>query len=120
MRYNIVLILVLAIAGFAKAQDNKSEGKPTFRSSFAVALINGSASTSFNIETVHGFTLNKTFVGIGAGIDYYTFRSIPLFLQLRQEFGKGKKRFLIYGDGGYNFDWLTNKSKEQMWSTSIE
>jgi hypothetical protein len=112
---------MVVVSGFAYSQDNPgNNSKLTFHSSFAFALINGSASTSFNLQTVHGFSFNKSFTGIGAGIDYYTFRSLPLFLQLRQEFGKGKKRFIVYGDGGRNFQWLTDKSKEQVWSSRVE
>ena len=47
------------------------------------------------------------------------FRTVPVFLQLRQEFGKGKKHFLIYADGGYNIDWLTDKTKEIGWQREI-
>ena len=113
------ILLMLVILGFLSfqvgAQEKPARLKPAFRSSFAVALINGSASTSFNVQTVHGILVNKSFVGLGAGIDYYSLRSVPVFLELRQEFGKGKKHFLVYGDGGYNIDWLTDKTKVMGW-----
>ena len=116
MRIFLILVVILGLLSFrVGAQEKPVSNKPAFRSSFAVALINGSASTSFNVQTVHGILLNRSFMGLGAGIDYYHFRSVPVFLELRQEFGKGKKHFLVYADGGYNIDWLTDKTKEFGW-----
>ena len=65
MRLLTMFLLLVAVTASAKAQENAGRLKPIFRSSFAVALINGSASTSCNIETVHGFSLNKSFAGVG-------------------------------------------------------
>ena len=39
------------------------------------------------------------------------FRSIPLFIDLRKEFGKSANKFFIYGDGGIHFAWLTESQK---------
>jgi len=64
------------------------------------------------METVQGVLYKKSFAGLGIGIDYYRFRSVPIFLQLRQQFGQGKRNILLYTNGGKNIDWLTDKNKE--------
>jgi hypothetical protein len=120
MRYFTTLVFLGFLTLTVGAQEKPAGLRPTFRSSFAVALINGSASTSYNVQTVHGIILNKSFVGLGVGIDYYKLRTLPLFLELRQEFGKGRKHFLVYGDGGRSIDWLTEKSKEFFrWQSAV-
>ena len=120
MRCFIILFILGSLTLVVRAQEKPAGVRPIFRSSFAVALINGSASTSFNVQTVHGIFLKKSFVGLGAGIDYYKFRTLPVFLQLRQEFGKGRKHFLVYGDGGRSIDWLTENTREFMrWQSAV-
>jgi hypothetical protein len=62
-----------------------------------------------------GFTYNnRWFTGIGIGIDHYNYKSIPLFADLRMNFGKTRSGFL-YGNAGYNFPY-DNKSKGDVYS----
>jgi hypothetical protein len=46
------------------------------------------------------------FAGVGAGLDYYRFRSVPLFLSVTRDIQLGKKDWLfLYLDGGTNLPW---------------
>ena len=112
MRSFIILFFLGIISFNVFAQEKNSIHRLSFRSLFSAALINGKESTSFAVETVQGVSLNKSFAGAGIGIDYYKFRTIPVFLQLRQGFGTGKRNVFIYADGGVNIDWLTERNRQ--------
>jgi hypothetical protein len=112
MRFLIILFFLGILSNRGFAQGKPASHQPSFHSIFSIAVINGKESTSFAVETVQGFSMNKSFAGAGIGIDYYKFRTIPVFLQLRQGFGNGKQNFLVYTNGGANIDWLTDRSKQ--------
>src|SRR6478735_4853047 len=59
-----------------------------------------------NISLINGFQKGNLFAGVGLGLDYYLYRTVPLFADFRYEFGKAKNKFFAYADGGVNFDWV--------------
>jgi hypothetical protein len=59
---------------------------------------------------VNGFQKGNWFAGVGVGLDYYLYRSVPLFADVRYEFGKNKNKFFAYADGGINFQWAEDYS----------
>jgi hypothetical protein len=84
-----------------------------FQSVSNIGLLNGSAGTALLLETIAGLSHKNSFAGAGVGLDHYRFRSVPLFIGLRQAFGKGKRNPFIYGNIGYNFDWLTEANEKR-------
>jgi hypothetical protein len=40
------------------------------------------------------------------GLDYYLFRTIPVFADVRYVYGKKKNKFFAYADGGINVSWV--------------
>jgi hypothetical protein len=87
-----------------QAQDKKAK-KFRFHSLNSLAFINGSNATTAGLQTVNGFSRGAWFGGIGLGLDYYQYRSVPLFADFRYEFGKKKTKPFIYADAGINFQW---------------
>ena len=107
--------LVLSIAVFGALSlhlqaQHKALPKPVFHSVEQVALVNGNNAVSGALQTVNGLGYGNWFAGVGAGIDFYRYRSVPLFLDLRRSFdiNKGNKLF-VYADGGYNLPWVKRK-----------
>jgi hypothetical protein len=49
-----------------------------------------------------GFVNDIFFAGIGTGLDGYLFSSVPLFADIRMNFGKNRMAF-VYLNPGYNF-----------------
>jgi hypothetical protein len=49
------------------------------------------------------------------GLDFYHFRTIPLFLDLRKEFGQANNKFFVYADAGINFYWQRDKDAKQFY-----
>jgi hypothetical protein len=78
-----------------------------------VSLINGYNAASVGLQSVNGFKKGYWFTGIGTGIDYYLYRTIPLFADLRYEFGNKKNKFFAYGDAGINFSWVQEKFSDE-------
>ena len=102
---------MLLLLHHAQAQTNQTARKWKFYSINQAGLLNGKSGTAFHAQSVNGFQHKLMFAGIGAGLDYYRYRSIPVFAELRNYFGKGPNRFFIYADGGAHFVW--EKSDDQ-------
>ncbi|HEX5653541.1 MAG TPA: hypothetical protein VFX58_10730 [Chitinophagaceae bacterium] len=56
-----------------------------------------------------GVNYERFFAGLGAGADWYRFKSIPVFGDLRYSIGKMNSVF-VYLNGGYNFPFDTKAS----------
>jgi hypothetical protein len=105
------LVSLFLISGYVNGQDNSNGSSLQRYTSFEVALVNGDHMSSFNVQGKAGIKFNKTLAGVGAGIDGYRFRSVPVFLDLQQEFGKKSRRLFVFVNGGYNFPWVTERDK---------
>lgn len=103
-KISVLLFLLLIIEPPLKAQKKKNSFN--FHSINSVALVNGSNSVSAALQSIAGFSGQHLFVGAGAGLDYYLYRSIPVFLDLRYEWGKRSNKLFAYADAGINFNWV--------------
>jgi len=105
MNKNIFYLLVFQIVfQFAFAQ--KNENKYQFHSVNSLAFINGNNSVSAGLQTVNGFEKKHWFAGIGVGLDYYLYRTVPLFADTRYSFGNKKNKLFGFADAGFNFSWV--------------
>ena len=52
--------------------------------------------------------------GIGAGLDFYVQRGVPLFADLRSKFSTQRKSFFIYTDAGVHVPWIKNKEQRNI------
>lgn len=81
--------------------------RPAFHSVEQVALVNGNHAVSGALQTVNGIGYGNWFMGIGVGIDFYRYRSVPLFFDLRRSLDmKNGNKLFVYADGGYNLPWV--------------
>jgi hypothetical protein len=117
-------IMVLAVcvfvagAGFAQSA-GFAQGRVQFRSTEWVGLSSGEAGSAGQIQTVNGISKGPWFVGVGAGVDYYRYRSVPLFLSVTRDLAIGKRDLLfLYLDGGTNVPWYTRTSTPEDYFTS--
>ena len=100
----LIVIVFISINLFLNAQEKKPAYQ--FHSINSVALVNGNNSVSAGLQSVNGFKKGSWFAGAGVGIDYYLYRTVPLFADLRYEFGRKKNNFFAYADAGINFSWI--------------
>ena len=82
-----------------------------FHSINNVGLLEGQTGSAFQLQSINGMQYRSWYMGIGLGLDFYRYRTIPLFLDVRKEFGRGVNKFFAYADGGVNFAWLTDNEK---------
>lgn len=78
-----------------------------------VGLVAGNQGQALSIETINGLYKDRWFAGIGAGLDLYADRTVPLFVDIRRDITKAKNTPFVYVDGGLNFLWLNSIQKEQ-------
>lgn len=93
------------------AQTNK---KTNFYLHPQVALLNGDQSVSGQIQVSGGIEKNAFSIGIGAAIDYYKIRTVPLFADLRAAFGKDRAIF-SYLNVGSNIAWALESQYNNYW-----
>lgn len=98
-------ITVISILLFVAVWGQRKISPYRFHSINSLSLLNGANEVSAGLQTVNGFQKKNFFLGIGLGLDYYIYRSVPLFADFRYDFGKGKNKFFAYTDGGINFEW---------------
>lgn len=87
-----------------------------FSSQNYVGLLEGDNGSALNLQSINGFNYKSWFTGIGAGIDYYRIRSVPIFLSINKNIAIKRNVFYITADGGLNFPWL--KENEVTWNVS--
>ena len=90
------------------AQAPKKE-KKFFSSQISTGVVEGEQGTSFHIEVLNGIRYKTWFGGIGTGLDYYYFRSIPVYLSGIKYLSKRNHSFFIQGDAGMNFAWVEDR-----------
>ena len=67
--------------------------------------------SAFQLQSINGMQYRSWYAGVGLGLDFYRYRTIPLFIDFRKEFGSEINKFFAYADGGVNFAWLTDNEK---------
>ena len=94
---------------------SSAQHKVTFSSQNYLGLLVGEQGSKSQLQTINGAKFKSWFAGLGAGIDWYYRRSIPLFMSLDKDFlKKGNRNFYFTADGGVNFPWKDDETyKEQ-------
>ena len=98
----LVLLMPVTLVSFGQKKNTTYK----FHSINNISLINGNNATTGGLQSINGFQKGNLFAGVGIGLDYYLYRTVPLFADFRYEFGKTKNKFFAYADGGVNFDWV--------------
>jgi hypothetical protein len=96
----IATSLLIVICLSAQAQKGA-----TFRSQNYVGMLEGEQSSKFQLQTINGIYKNKWFAGVGTGLDYYYFRSVPLFLSVNRYLCDCDRTWFLSLDGGVNWVW---------------
>ncbi len=100
-------VVAVLFSSSVYAQKNKIK----FNSTNMFGLAIGESRPCGLFQSINGIMYNNWFTGIGAGLDYYSYRTIPVFFDLRRGIDKSNRGF-IYADLGYNFPWKEKPGKE--------
>jgi hypothetical protein len=110
-RLSMLLFLLTIMAGNSSAQQNNIVKTWQFHSINNVGFLEGQTGSAFQLQTINGIQNKSWFGGVGLGLDYYRFRTVPLFFDLRKELGKSANKLFLYSDLGVNFSRVTDKEK---------
>ena len=111
----IIIVCCLFLMQHTMAQANKKTIK--FTSINSVGLLNGQISSTFTMQTINGISFKNASIGIGAGIDNYGYRTIPVFVDLRKTFGNNAIKPLVFADFGIGYPIKTDIPSGQ-WSNA--
>jgi hypothetical protein len=92
------------LLGLAAQPASKQSGW-AFHSINEIGLLQGESKAAVHLQSVNGFQRHNLFIGLGAGLDYYRYKSVPLFGEARKYFGKSRNQFFVYADAGTNIVW---------------
>jgi hypothetical protein len=107
----VILNLLFLFVGSSSAQQKIASTHRSFQSIANVGLLEGETGSAFQLQTINGARYKSWFAGIGLGLDYYRYRTIPFFIDIRKEFGNRADKLFVYADGGISFNWLTDDQK---------
>lgn len=106
-------ILLCCFVQTASAQPDSLPGKQKihFVPIIQAGMLEGEKGTSFLVQGITGIGYKGWYAGIGAGLDYYRFRGIPLFVDLRKSLFRQTSPLYVYVDAGIHFPWLREKER---------
>ena len=107
----MVFSMLVLSAAICSAQQKSPSCPWQFHSINNIGLLEGQTGSSFQLQTINGAQYRSWFAGVGLGLDFYRYRTIPLFLDLRKEFGKSSNKLFLFTDVGTNFSWVTDNEK---------
>jgi len=113
IKNGLVLLLCSCLLAPCFAQQYSPGPKTTFQSINQMGLLDGESGAAVQLQTINGVRHQSWFIGAGLGLDYYKFRTIPLFLDLRKTFGNGSNQFFLYSDAGASFYWKRDKDVKE-------
>jgi hypothetical protein len=111
IRLSIFSVILMLGFGHASAQQKTPASTWKFHSINNIGLLEGQTGSAFQLQTINGVQYKSWFAGAGVGLDFYRYRTIPLFADLRKEFGHGANKFFLYADLGIGFSWVTDNEK---------
>ena len=111
-----VIIISLTSSPLHAQEKQKTQGKGNgcncgFQALVQAGMLEGATGPSWNIQTINGVHYKSWFAGLGVGLDHYSMRTIPLFIDVRRELFNKRRTPFVYADGGIHFDWLKTKEK---------
>jgi hypothetical protein len=96
MRY-FILLLCIGISCIANAQS-----KIHYTGSVEGGLLKGSNPAKCFVFTTQGIAYKNYTFSIGSGVDFYSFRSVPLFIDAKRKFGNRAVEPFIQAAAGIN------------------
>ncbi len=111
IKLSLLVFMLIGMITMSSAQTKTLSGQWQFHSINNVGLLEGETGSAFQLQTINGAQYKSWFAGVGLGLDFYRIRSIPLFADIRKEFGKGNNKLFVYADMGVNFSWATDLQK---------
>lgn len=121
MKYLLLFILLQGECGFITSAQEAKQEQPAkkgcscaFSSIIQAGALAGVKGTEALIQTVNGIRLHTWFIGVGIGLDHYSIKSYPLFLDVRKDLSRKLSTPFVYADAGINMP-AKRKVQENRW-----
>jgi len=104
-------LLLATLCTFAAAQGDtvhtsfRTTNNIRFQPVLNAGILFGQTNRDVQLQAIAGASYKAWAAGIGAGLDYYRFRGVPLFLDVRKQFQNPIPVFL-YADIGWQLPWV--------------
>jgi hypothetical protein len=98
----VVLFFLMPLLAFS--QNKPVKEKPRFQTSAGIGFLAGEWEPSYQLQLTSGLKMNKWFVGSGAGVDDYRFRTVPVFITARRQ-GFFNTPLFAFADAGVALPW---------------
>lgn len=108
-KFFLAIVLLITVSIDASSQAT-TKTRRDISSQISAGITEGEQGTSFHVEVLNGIWYKTWFTGIGTGLDYYYFRSIPVYLSAVKYLSPRNHSFYFQGDGGINFAWEDQSS----------
>lgn len=111
------LSLLLAAGSFAQEKQAQASLKPVqFKTIVQSGLLAGSSGEGAVLQAIHGVQWKNFYAGVGAGLDFYMQRGVPIFADIRYRFSKQRKSFFVYTDAGVHVPWIKRPEERNILS----
>lgn len=74
-----------------------------YRSQMYAGLLLSEGKRDFHLQTIQGIYIKRWTVGLGGGMDWYRFRTIPFFFSVTRDLFKNKEGVFVTVNAGTNF-----------------
>jgi hypothetical protein len=120
MKSTLFLVFIfIAATAIGQQKQVATIAKPfQFKTIVQGGFLAGSSGEAATVQAINGFSFGNWYAGIGAGLDFYLQRGVPLFADVRYKFSKQRKSFFIYTDAGVHVPWIKNKEQGNIISQS--
>ncbi len=115
MKNAIYLLAAMLLIQFNLEAQTKN--KIRFTNISQAGFVAGCSTNALQLQTITGISYKTFSLGAGAGIDYYYFKTIPLFIDVRKNILEKKETPFVYFDLGTNLPWDRSKTESQ-WQKS--
>jgi hypothetical protein len=100
-----------------KAKKNRAFGFGSINQ-FGVAA--GENDNGFILQTINGLRYKTWFLGLGVGLDTYSAKTVPLFLDIRKSLLAKPSTPFLYADGGIQFSAEKKHNKDDFGSKDYD
>jgi len=108
----MIIVLFLVNVFYSNAQK-----KIKFSTQNYIGFLTGSSDNALQLQTINGISFNKWFTGLGAGIDWYYERSVPVFVSAERGFQVTQKKNIYFSAAaGANLPWRQEYRDDLDWS----
>jgi hypothetical protein len=113
MLYKYILLWCFLSVLFFNVQAQK---KPIFNSITNIGALFGSADNSYSVQQIVGVEYKKIMLGAGVGLDAYSYRSLPVFIDTRYKLNNKKWQPFVYGQAGVNVAYSEKEVQEKFFN----